>query len=50
MHLGTEAIKMQEIKKRVRVLKNGKAASLNDVTGEMIKNRGDWVCNWLRGL
>lgn len=42
---GTKAISIQEVKEKVRVLKIGKAADLDEVTNEMIKNTNDWVCN-----
>ena len=32
---------------RVRKLKNGKAASMEKVTGEMIKGGGDRVVDWI---
>ena len=31
-------------------LKNGKAVAKHEVTGEMIKGRGDMVMNWVRSL
>ena len=32
---------------RVRKLKNGKAASKDEITGEMIKSGGDKVVDWI---
>ena len=32
---------------RVRKLKNGKAASYNDATGEMVKGGGDMMVDWI---
>ena len=32
---------------RVGKLKNGKAVSKDDITGEMIKGGGDWVVDWI---
>lgn len=29
------------------MLKNVKIEDLDEITGEMIKNRGEWVSNWL---
>lgn len=45
-----ETARMQEIKEAMRSLKNRKAVCLDEVTRNITKNRGDWVCNWLRRL
>src|SRR5678815_3512449 len=42
-----EVISKEEIMGRVRKLKNGKSASIDEITGEMIKNGGEMVIDWI---
>ena len=42
-----ELIRRTEVKARVRKLKNGKAAGMDEVTGEMIKGGGYRVVDWI---
>ena len=46
-YFGEEPIWRTEVEVRVRKLKNGKAASMEKVTGEMIKGGGDRVVDWI---
>src|SRR5678815_3019926 len=40
-------VNTKEIMGRVRKLKNGKSASIDEITGEMIKNGGEMVIDWI---
>ena len=42
-YFGEEPIRRAEVQVRVGKLKNGKAAGKDEITGEMIKGRGDRV-------
>ena len=42
-----EPIGRAEVKVRVGLLKNGKAAGKDEITGEMIKGGGDRVVDWI---
>ena len=42
-----EPIGRAEVEVRVGKLKNGKAAGKNEITGEMIKDGGDRVMDWI---
>ena len=42
-YFGNEAISKDEVRGRVKKLKNGKAAGIDGITGEMIKNGGESV-------
>ena len=46
-YFGNEAISKEEVRGRVRKLKNGKAAGIDEITGEMIKNGGERVIDWI---
>ena len=46
MYLGDEAITREEVI-GVRKLKNGKSAGIDGMTGEMIKNGGKRVIEWI---
>ena len=46
-YFGGEAIRRMEVEVRVVKLKNGKAASKDEVTGEMIKGGGHRVVDWI---
>ena len=46
-YLGIEVITREEVVGRVRKLKNGKSAGSDGVTGEMIKNGGKCVIDWI---
>ena len=47
MYRGNESISMQEVERAVKRLKNGKAAGVDEITGEMIKFGGMCVKEWL---
>ena len=38
---------MEKLQARVRKAKSGKAAGKDEITGEMIKGRGDKVGDWI---
>ena len=42
-----ELIRRIEVEKRVGMLKNGKVAAKDDVTGEMVKGGGDMMVDWI---
>ena len=44
---GEEIITRDEVVDRVRKLKNGKSAGIDGITGEMIKNGGEKVIDWI---
>ena len=44
---GGELIRRIEVEVRVGKLKNGKAAGKDEVTGEMIKGKGNKVVDWI---
>ena len=46
-YLGGEPIGRAEFESRVGKLKNGKAAVKGEITGEMIKGRGNRVVDWI---
>ena len=46
-YVGDEIITREEVIGRVRKLKNGKSAGIGGITGEMIKNGGDSVMDWI---
>jgi hypothetical protein len=46
-YFGDEEITREEVVARVRKLKNGKSAGIDEITGEMIKNGGDRVIDWI---
>ena len=46
-YFGNEAISKDEVRGRVKKLKNGKAAGIYGITGEMIKNGGESVIDWI---
>src|SRR5678815_1965780 len=46
-YFGDEVISKEEVTGRVRKLKNGKFAGIDQITGEMIKNRGEMVIDWI---
>ena len=46
-YFGGEQIGRPEVEVRMGKLKNGKAASKDDITGDMIKGGGDRVVYWL---
>src|SRR5678815_4291707 len=46
-YFGDEVISKEEEMGRVRKLKNGKSAGTDEITGEMIKNRGKMVIDWI---
>src|SRR5678815_3272518 len=45
-YFGDEVISMEEVMGRVRKL-NGKPAGIDEITGEMIKNGGEMVIDWI---
>ena len=46
-YFGGEPIRRAEIEVRVGKLKNGKATGKDEITGEMIKDGGDRVVDWI---
>ena len=46
-YFGGEPIERAEVEVRVDELKNGKAAGIDKITGEMIKVGGDRVVDWI---
>ena len=46
-YLGGEPTGRAEVKVRVGKVKNGKATVKDEITGEMIKGRGDRVVDWI---
>src|SRR5678815_774823 len=46
-YFGDEVISKEEVIGRVRKLKNGKSAGIDEITGEMIKNGGEMVIDWI---
>ena len=46
-YFGGEPIGRADVEVRVGKLKNGKVAVKDDITGEMIKGRGDRVVDWI---
>jgi hypothetical protein len=46
-YFGDELISREEVVARVRKLKNGKSAGIDGITGEMIKNGGEIVIDWI---
>src|SRR5678816_1952508 len=49
-YFGDEVISKEEEMGRVRKLKNGKSAGIDEITGEMIKNGGKMVIDWILKL
>src|SRR5678816_1679135 len=46
-YFGDKVISKEEVMGRVRKLKNGKSAVIDEITGEMIKNEGEMVIDWI---
>ena len=46
-YFGGEPVRRTEVEVRVGKLKNGNDAGKDEVTGELIKGRGNWVVNWI---
>ena len=46
----SEESQLEEVEGRVSKLKNGKAASKDEITGEIIKDGGDRVGDWILKL
>ena len=46
-YFGHEVITKEEEEEDVKKLKNGKSAGIDGITGEMIKNGGDRVIDWI---
>src|SRR5678815_1118760 len=46
-YFGDEVISKEEVMGRARKLKNGKSAGIDEITGEMIKNGGEMVIEWI---
>ena len=46
-YFGREPSGRAEVEVRVGKLKNGKATGKDEITGEMIKGRGDRVVDWI---
>ena len=46
-YLGVEDITREEVVGRVRKLKNGKSAGIDEISGEMIKHGGEKVIDWI---
>ena len=46
-YFGDEVISKEEVMGRVRKLKNGKSAGIDEITGEMIKNGGEMAIDWI---
>ena len=44
MGFGEESIGRADVEVRIGKLKNGKAAGGDELTSEMIKGEGDWIC------
>src|SRR5678816_2366098 len=42
-----EVMSKEEVMGRVRNLKNGKSGGIDEITGEMIKNGGEMVIDWI---
>src|SRR5678815_1135861 len=42
-----DVIRKEEVMGRVIKLKNGKSAGVDEITGEMIKNGGEMVIDWI---
>src|SRR5678815_4221110 len=49
-YFGDEVISKEEVIGRVRKLKNGKSAGIDEITGEMIKKGGEMVIDWILKL
>ena len=49
-YFGDEVISKEEEMDRVRKFKNGKSAGIDEITGEMIKNGGKMVIDWILKL
>ena len=47
IYLGGDPIRRTDVEVRLGKLKNGKVASKDEVTGEMVKGGGDMVLNWI---
>jgi hypothetical protein len=46
-YFGEEEITREEVVGRVQKLKNGKSAGIDEITGEMIKNGGERMIDWI---
>src|SRR5678816_1516677 len=46
-YFGDEVISKGEVMGRVRKMKNGKSAGIDESTGERIKNGGEMVIDWI---
>ena len=49
-YFGDEVISKEEVMGIVRKLKNGKSAGIDEITGQMIKNGGEMVIDWIGKL
>src|SRR5678815_3374154 len=46
-YFGHDVISKEEVLCRARKLQNGKSAGIDEITGEMIKNEGETVIDWI---